>query len=229
MKYKSALVTEASGSVGGLTASHNRGGLYLRSRTTPVNGNTPEQQAVRNAMTSAAAAWNSTIDAAQREAWNGYAAGVSIVDALGDARQPSGINVFSAMNAQRLRLGLALVEDPPATWDTPVISSLVATVDASADTISLAFAITDPWADSDLGGAGLAVYTSAPYSLGRTFFKGPYRLAGFHAAIAVPVTPALLSLPVPVATGQQIAWYARGLMGDGRYSGRFQGVNIVVA
>ncbi|KKM06452.1 hypothetical protein LCGC14_1743870, partial [marine sediment metagenome] len=48
MLFKSGLITQGSGSIGGLTASHNRGGMYFRARTIPTNPATSFQTVVRN-------------------------------------------------------------------------------------------------------------------------------------------------------------------------------------
>ena len=37
MKFTSQVYTQASGSVGGLTYSHNRSGMYTRARSTPTD------------------------------------------------------------------------------------------------------------------------------------------------------------------------------------------------
>ena len=53
MLFRGTHLTDASGSLSGVTYSHNRGGAYTRNRSIPVNPNTVQQQAVRNAFSSA--------------------------------------------------------------------------------------------------------------------------------------------------------------------------------
>ena len=49
MLFKPTIVASLSGSLGGITASHNRFGAYLRERVIPVNPGTQPQVIVRNA------------------------------------------------------------------------------------------------------------------------------------------------------------------------------------
>ena len=57
MKILSALATAVSGSIGGITGSHNRGGMYLRSRVIPVNPQTVDQLAARNRLATQSSGW----------------------------------------------------------------------------------------------------------------------------------------------------------------------------
>jgi len=117
MKFKSAIVTQASGSIGGLTAAHNKGGMYLRSRATPVNPQTAAQVAIRNAMSQLTTAWQETLTAAQRDAWRTYAENVLLPDKLGEPRNIGGIGMYIRSNVPRLQAGLARVDDGPVVFD----------------------------------------------------------------------------------------------------------------
>jgi hypothetical protein len=72
LKFTSQIVAGASGSIRGLTASHNRGGQYFRGRTIPTNPNSVFQQAVRNNLSVLQTRFLSTLTAAQRLAWTTY-------------------------------------------------------------------------------------------------------------------------------------------------------------
>ena len=69
MKFKSALVTQASGSVGGMTFSRNRYGMYTRAKGLPVNPNSEFQQAVRQIFSGLSSAWNGVLTSGQRSGW----------------------------------------------------------------------------------------------------------------------------------------------------------------
>jgi len=43
MKFKSPILSQASGSIAGITFSHNRGGMYVRARAVPTNPGSPQQ------------------------------------------------------------------------------------------------------------------------------------------------------------------------------------------
>lgn len=72
MKYKGLLVTDLSGTAGGIVASHNKAGGYLRAYVTPTNPNTAIQAEGRARFGSASAAWHGLTDA-QKADWNMFA------------------------------------------------------------------------------------------------------------------------------------------------------------
>lgn len=115
MKFTSALVTAASGSIGGMTASRNRGGSYLRGRVIPVNPNTERQGIARANMASAVHAWTNTLTDANRQAWISYAQATPTTDVLGNSLVLSGQQMFIKSALPRLVADLAIVEAGPIT------------------------------------------------------------------------------------------------------------------
>jgi hypothetical protein len=120
MKFKSALLTVASGSTGGMTASRNRGGLYLRSRAIPVNPNSSRQAIVRAALGTLVQRWNQTLTAAQRGDWENYAQQVPVTNVFGDQIQLSGQQHFIRSNIPRVQTNDAtgIADDAPTTFNT---------------------------------------------------------------------------------------------------------------
>src|SRR5690606_20282519 len=116
VKIKSALLTTGSGSVGGLTLSHNAGGLYLRARRTPVNPSSLQQQAVRNAMAILTSAWGNVLTESQRQGWTTYGQNTPRTGKLGDQIVLSGISWYVACNVPRLQAGMTRVDAPPTTF-----------------------------------------------------------------------------------------------------------------
>lgn len=227
MKFKSALITAASGSVGGMTASHNAGGLYLRARTIPVNPNTDQQQAVRNFMSQVTSAWSQVLTDAQRDAWNAYAAAVPMVDALGDQRFVTGLAMYTRSNIARLQAGLARIDAGPTELVLPTFTAPVPTLTAP-DELSLAFTNTDDWA-GEVGGA-MIVRASRGTSGTINYFAGPYRYANKVAgAVVPPASPAAITLPFAVAAGQKVHLAIRICRADGRLSSLFRVAGIVEA
>jgi hypothetical protein len=86
VKFKSQVYASVSGSVGGLTYSHNQGGMYCRARAVPTNPNTSFQQTLRNAMGQLTTRWGQTLTQTQRDAWAVFATNVPVVDSLGESR-----------------------------------------------------------------------------------------------------------------------------------------------
>lgn len=115
MKFKSATITQGSGSLGGMTFSHNRGGLYIRSRTVPVNTATARRTQIKSAFSTVVAAWTGTLTALQRGDWETYAAGTPVPDAFGDPQTLTGQAMFIRNNVPRIQAALPLAADAPAT------------------------------------------------------------------------------------------------------------------
>jgi len=228
MKFKSALVTQVSGSVGGMTGSHNAGGLYFRARAVPVNPNTVQQQAVRNFMSQCAAAWSQTLTQEQRDAWSNYAASVPITDTLGEARFISGISHFVRSNVARLQAGLARIDAGPAVYVLPDFTAPSFAADASDDNVAITFTNGDAWA-GEVGGAML-VFASRPQPASIVYFKGPYRYAGkISGAVSPPASPATLDLPFPVVENDRVFFQVRVCRADGRLSSPFRGFDDAAA
>lgn len=221
MKFKSALLTQASGSVGGLTASHNRGGMYMRARSIPVNTNTSFQQTVRNFMSLLTARWVNTLTSLQREAWAVYAEQTPMTDALGESRTIPALAHYVRSNIARLQAGLAVVDPGPTQYGLPTLSAIDAVVDASDSEADISFTNTDAWATA-VGGA-LAIAISRPQNVSINYFNGPYRFAGaILGAATPPTTPATIDLPFPVSLGQKVFLQARSMLADGRLSSPFR-------
>ena len=217
MKFKSALVTEASGSIGGLTASHNRGGQYLRARAIPVNSNTSFQQAVRNYLKLIVGAWNAILTAPQRDGWAAYADAVTMPDPLGEPRKLPPLAMYVACNVPRLQAGLTRVDAPPAVLVLPTLTSPVYTVTAPT-TGSLAFTNTDAWAIAS--GGALLLATARGCGTGINYFKGPYRYAGKVPGGATPPTsPQSIAPAFSVVATQLVHYKVRATLADGRLSG----------
>lgn len=218
MKFKSQLVTQASGSLGGVTFSHNAGGLYTRARSIPVNPSSVQQQAVRNAASLLASRWVSTLTPTQRDAWKAYSDNVPIVGPLGDPRVVGALPMFQRSNIPRLQAGLPLVTDAPTTFDLGDFTTPTLGLDALADEVDIGFDNTDDWANED--DSALLVYVSRPVNPSVQFFKGPYRLAGTidGDSVTPPTSPTSLSAPFPFAIGNRIYAQFRVSRADGRLS-----------
>ena len=222
MKFKSALVTQASGSVGGFTAAHNAGGLYLRARSIPVNVNSIAQQESRNALSALVTRWTGVLTPAQRAAWELYASNVPVTDALGDPRNISGLAMFVRCNQPRLRSGEAIVDDGPSIFTeanlTPIGIGTITPGAAGVATVQVTFTNTDDWANADDG--ALILQLGLPQSAGVNFFAGPFRWVANQSGsgIMAPSSPVTLTSPFPIATGNRVFVRGRASNDDGRLS-----------
>lgn len=222
MKFKSQVYTQVSGSIGGITYSHNAGGMYTRGRAIPVNPATPGQVAVRNAVGNLTSAWSNVLSAANRTAWNAYAFAVPLTDKLGDSRAVSGINMYVRSNTVRMQAGLASVAAGPvintlAELTAPTVSGV-----ASTGVISVAYTNTDAWAIA--AGGALLIYTSRPQSVGVTFFDGPYQYTGrINGAGTPPTSPGTVTSPFVLTAGQRVFVRIVATNADGRSSSAWRG------
>lgn len=222
MKFKSQLITQASGSIGGVTFSHNSYGLYTRARSIPVNPLSQYQVAQRNRMANVVELWTATLTESEREAWRTYAANVAMTDKLGSQIYLSGFAQFvrSVTAALQSDATWSTYTAPPdyllAAGTTPSLFG----VDGDNDEVDIAFTNTDDWANED--GGAMLVYASRTQNVGRSFFAGPYRYVGAVAGDSVtpPTSPATFSYPFPSESGQKVFGYVRFLRADNRLSTR---------
>lgn len=222
MKFKSALVTQASGSVGGATFAHNQGGLYVRARSIPTNPSSAFQVAVRANLAALSNAWSATLTAAQRAAWGVYAANVPLVNSLGDSINVSGIAMYNRSNAPRLQAGVSTLAAAPTNFNLGAFTIPTITCVAASSNLSVAFTNTDSWATA-VGGY-MFVYASRPQSPGINFFNGPYRFAGkISGAVVPPTSPVTIAVPFAAAAGNKIFYSVRVSQVDGRLSADFRG------
>lgn len=228
MKYKGTLVAEASGSIGGLTASHNRGGTYFRQRAVPVNPNTVQQQQVRSYFANAQAAWGGTLTQAQRDAWDTYALNTPVSDALGNQVNAGGKGMFARGYVPRIQAGLTIVAAGPSNYGLPPLTLPgVTSLTATTKVAIITFANTDGWATA-VGGA-LLVFMSRPQSPTIKSFKGPYRFAGkVLGAVSPPTSPQNITGPFPMVAGQVTFFRFVAVTTDGRLSpdARFSVVSV---
>lgn len=228
MLFKSPVFTQASGSLAGSTYSRNRFGMYVRSRSLPVNPNSPLQVAVRNYMRSLSAMWVDTLTDAERNAWEVYGANVPVKNRVGDNINLTGLNHFIRSNSPRLLAGLTPVLSGPTVYQLAALTEPEFTVTPATDKINVTFSATDAWA-TESGGA-LLVFASRPQNPSINFFKGPYRYAGkiLGDGTTTPTSPVALDAPFSVEDGQKVFARFAALRADGRVSSPFRLLNSPV-
>lgn len=185
MKFRSQVYTAVSGSIGGLTYSHNKGGMYTRGRATPTNPNTAAQQDARMAMSTLSTAWRDSLTAAQRIAWEAYAVNTPVADAFGEPLVLSGQQMYIRCNAPRVRAALARVDDGPTVFGQADLSPLALFWNGGVvNNFELSFDDTDAWANA--AGGYLLIQTSHMVSGTINFLKGPFRYLDRVVGDAVP-------------------------------------------
>lgn len=240
MKFIPTLGGEFSGAAGGIVASRNKGGAYLRRRAVPTNPNTALQQARRSGLAAAAINWGNLTDA-QRSAWAAYAAGTPTIDRIGQTIILSGQQAYVRVKAAWLAYNAAaqIDEDAPAT---PGLSRPL--VRMSPDPVTPDRIIWDPvaeewqadlfFAEEGTASAAFSFFISDPLPPGVNYFKGPYQALGpiAWAATAVNATTtaqAPFPLRVPLAGGQRRGVRVRGVDVDNRISPEYTTILEVIA
>ena len=219
MLIKGSFVTEASGSLGGITAARNKGGQYLRARAVPVNPNSPSQQSARTSFASLVTIWTESLTPTQRQSWDTYAQNVPVTNKLGDTKLLSGQNWYIGTNTPRIIAGLSSVASAPTTFDNATLNPVsLAASDAAPTELALTFDTGQDWADEN--GAALLVQVSKPQNASTNFFKGPFRFADavLGDSTTAPTSPATIITPFAVTAGQKVLVRARLSRADGRLS-----------
>lgn len=191
MKFKSALVTQVSGSVGGMTGASNQGGLYFRARAIPTNPNSPAQQATRAAFAALVQAWAVDLTEAQRQAWTTYGINTPTTDTLGNPLTLTGQQWFVGNNTARRVAGLADVNDGPTIFDTgePITSINDAELDLGNVTIDLGL-------DTQTSEDGDVIFQTGPQqNASINFFKSPFRFTDTNAVPFASTTAQLVVDP----------------------------------
>lgn len=223
MIFKSAIITQGSGSIGGMTFSHNRGGPYIRARATPTNPNTVYQQAVRAAMSQLSVLWQTILTAPQRTAWAAYAENVPVKNALGDNIFLTALNHYIRSNVPRIQTALPRVDDAPVIFNLGPYTQPSFAIDAASDEVDVSFTDTDEWANED--DAAMIVYGSIPKDETINYFKGPYRFLDNidGDGVTAPTSPAAIALTQAIVAGQRNFFRIVVSRADGRLSADFRG------
>lgn len=219
MKVLAGLVTQGTGSIGGMTMSKNKQGYYMRARTVPSNPKTIRQTAVRNGLSALAAAW-ATLTGTQQLGWNLYAKNVAVVLDNGQTKILSGFNWFVGANQLRIVASEPVVLDPPDIFTlagTPYGVFFSYVFPASA--VIKFDLISPPLAPGS--GDLILVQIGRPQTLGTAYFTGPWQyvdqIDSYDAG--APVILDLSTAPMYLATSNQLQWVRiTRILPDGRYS-----------
>lgn len=168
--------SQMSGSVGGVTASRNRGGQYFRLRAIPTNPSSTAQQSVRAILASQSQSWADLTDA-QRASWELWASQNPVVNALGNQITLSGHMSFVRLNS-RLDLTNDTVLTAPPIINAPLaLDTVVQGGDIGAGDVDVTFTATPTAANVELWMEAAVVN-----SPGITYVRNLFRFTGVSAA-----------------------------------------------
>lgn len=215
MKVISPLFSDMSGKLGGAVGAKARGGvMYLRALVIPTNPSTLLQTAIRSAVQSASAIWQSVLTELQQSNWfdiaTGTQTGKSLFAKVNQAR-------IYAANAGRItdEAGTEAVFEPPYFADAPTDGITVPfflntppVIDDSGNTLDIGEASEGHWNINATGAAeaGVYVYLSGPQSPSRNARQHPYQLVRAYAIGSdgdITFTPInLATLGIPTVAGK---------------------------
>lgn len=172
MKIKwGMMMTDGRGKLGGQVASKNRSGSYVRTKVTPVNPNTSFQSAVRQRLSSLSKEWGALTEN-QRLAWNEAANSGqwNKNDIFGDARRPTGKNLFTGINLVSLETTNTLLLQVPRKANFSQFQVVSALVQGS-DEISVDVSV----AEQPTLGTRWQIEATVAVSPGRYYLKNLFR------------------------------------------------------
>jgi hypothetical protein len=200
--FKSAgLATDLSGSIAGLTFSHNRGGMYIRNRSIPTNPNSSKQQNIRTILSEQSAAWRAT-SPSQKGAWNSWAKQNPITNAIGAQITLTGHQAFVQLNHRIVQSADTALTVPGITDAPAGLLTLSAVASVATQTCTLTFTAT-PIAATER----LWIYAAVVDSPGITNVKNFYRLVAISAktqATALNVGDEITAIFGPFVLYQQV-------------------------
>ena len=208
-----ALLGEMRGSIAGNTWAHNKGGDYIRQRTTPTNPNTSRQQITRGILGTFATLWDTGLSQDQRDAWDVYASEHPIINSLGKEIYITGLAWFCKCNARLMDAGAETLGDPPV-YGAPASLTTLSVAVSAATTLDLTYT-PDPTT-----GQRIQAWVSLPVSLGSTPNIRQCRLVGYSPA--EQASPWAATLPHSFQVGQRAVVFAARMSEEGLMSAYLQ-------
>jgi len=222
MQFKSQLITQASGSIGGTTFTRNSfSSLICRARSMPVNPGTNQQGNIRSAFTNAVTVWESLLTDSERSDWTNWAHTLTLKNRLGEDYTPSGRQMFIAFwSANQYAYLRGLDPTPPLVAAPTVMGSLlepsVQVVAPAAAGVGFGLSI------ANASGSNTFFYSARSIALsnGRNFWKGPYDTDSLQWVSIDNNDTGVIEF-LDLTDGYRYAYYLRGYVGSaGNYHGK---------
>lgn len=131
------LATEVSGAIGGTVFARSHSQKTVRSIRLPANRRTARQRQTRNFLAAASARWRNALTAAQRAAWDTYAATREFTNPLGDPYYLTGFASFVQLNALELLAIDSFRDAAPTNTGFPQSETITWELDHSNRTLKI--------------------------------------------------------------------------------------------
>jgi len=169
-------VAQASGSLGGMVFSHNRGGQYVRARSSPVQPGGYYQEKIRGALSDASSLW-AGLSAGRKLAWNAWAQNNPVSNRLGDMIRLQGNAAFCEINTRQLFNTSPTILDPPVGAAPQAPIYIVGTWDIGAGSTQITYTATPLGASEYLYIRGALLL-----SAGQNFVRNRLKFCGLSGA-----------------------------------------------
>lgn len=199
-----SLVSDARGSVGGMTISAGRGGPIIRARRKPVNPRSALQEVQRGRQAYLARHWSHTLTAQQRADWNAYAAATSWTNKLGDSIEINGNAAFMRLSALLLLIGEPVRAEGPTAMGHA--GGITITFDANTDTGNIEFDEPGGAYDKDLDDDWVIVFMGLPVEAGNARSRKGFRYIGSTEGDSgtAPTFPVTYTTAYTMVEGQNV-------------------------
>lgn len=169
-------VAAVSGSIGGTVYSRNRYGAYMRFRAVPITSTTSWAMNAKARFAAASQAWQAESDA-DREAWNQFAIGNPVTDALGFQQELTGHAAYVGSYARLTLIGSTPLSVPPVEAPPASLLTMSITADLGVGGMEITYTATPTGAADYLWIDG-AIVNSA----GVEYVENLYRYVGVSGA-----------------------------------------------
>jgi len=171
----SGLITGIKGVLGGAIYQYNGGGNIVRTRTSHKNQSFTRWQLRKTQLGYVASTWRALTDA-NRTAWEAIVASYPTTDKWGNARNPSGYELY-------IRLNTPLFEGGFTMLTVPIAPVAITAVTMSAPTFGGTIVISANW-DVEFGARErLIIFAAPPCSAGVSHVSRAYRAITMTANI----------------------------------------------
>lgn len=170
------MVGEASGKLGGMVFSHNRGGTYVRRRAKPVVVTSSAAEATKASFGAVSNAW-AGLSQLLRDAWKTWAANNPRVDRLGNKITLDGHAAFVWCNSRQVAAGDSVLSLPPTVNAPDALSTL--TLAGAAVSSALMVNFTPSQVASS---QRLQIKAAIEASPGRNYVEDKLRVIGYTSA-----------------------------------------------
>ena len=211
MKFTPILGQDLSGSVGGITASRNASGNYLRARHVPTDPATAKQRQSREALTNIGPDF-AALSSVEQASWATYAAGITFTPPIGPTYKLTGQQMYvrskiavAYFNEVAGFIANTVPNTAPAGPGLPVFSTppTILSITAFNQTLTVSYDPFDAWVSED--GAFMAVRIGAPQGSGATAFTGPFTGGFFEQGNSTtpPLGTVLFIEPFSISQGMR--------------------------